>query len=94
MPYASPKIFAAFGRCFPLSTTLDRARLGRVLRNAIKENRGIGIFELANRSLKTLLVLCFTPLLVLLLTPWIRPLPLVTALLDVCCASGPICDLV
>ncbi len=45
----------------------------KVLRGAAKANVGIGIFELADRGFKTMLVLCVTPLLVLLLTPWIRP---------------------
>ncbi|HWZ53072.1 MAG TPA: class I SAM-dependent methyltransferase [Granulicella sp.] len=44
-----------------------------VLRSAMTANRGIGIFELARRELKTVLVLCLAPLLVLLLTPRMRP---------------------
>ncbi len=44
-----------------------------VLRSAAKANAGIGIFEVAERGMKTMLVLCVTPFLVLLLTPWIRP---------------------
>ena len=44
-----------------------------IFRNAIENGYGIGIFELANRNPKTLLSLCFTPFLVLLLTPFIRP---------------------
>jgi hypothetical protein len=44
-----------------------------ILRSALKAEQGIGIFEVPRRSLKTILVLCFTPLLVLLLTPFVAP---------------------
>ncbi len=44
-----------------------------VLRSAQRAGQGIGIFEVPRRSLKTMSVLCFTPLLVLLLTPAISP---------------------
>lgn len=44
-----------------------------VLRDAVRSGHGIGIFEVAQRRTKTMLVLCFTPLLVFLLTPFIRP---------------------
>jgi hypothetical protein len=45
----------------------------QVLQNAVQAGRGIGIFEVAQRSSKTLAILCMTPLLVLGLTPGIRP---------------------
>jgi hypothetical protein len=44
-----------------------------VLRSAQQARQGIGIFEVPRRSLKTILLLCLTPLLVLLLTPVIAP---------------------
>jgi hypothetical protein len=44
-----------------------------VLRGAMLARRGIGVFELARREAKTVLILCCTPLLVLLLTPVMRP---------------------
>lgn len=44
-----------------------------VLSNAAQAGQGIGVFEVAQRNVKTLLAVCFTPLLVLLLTPRIRP---------------------
>jgi hypothetical protein len=44
-----------------------------VLLSAVASGRGIGVFEVARRGVRTMLVLCFTPFLVLLLTPWIRP---------------------
>jgi hypothetical protein len=44
-----------------------------ILHDAVRGGEGIGIFELAQRGVKTMLVLCFTPLLVLVLTPRIRP---------------------
>jgi hypothetical protein len=45
----------------------------QVLQNAVQAGRGIGIFEVAQRSSKTLAILFITPLLVLGLTPGIRP---------------------
>jgi len=59
-------IFSSFHHFGP-----DEAR--EVLRNAVEEDKGIGIFELAHRSGKTLFILCFTPVLVWLFTPRIRP---------------------
>lgn len=44
-----------------------------VLADAVAQQAGIGIFEVAQRGMKTLFVLCFTPLLVLWLTPKMRP---------------------
>ncbi len=44
-----------------------------VLRRAAEEGRGIGIFEVACRGPRTMLTLCVTPFLLLLLTPFIRP---------------------
>ena len=59
-------IFSSFHHFGP-----DEAR--EVLCSAVEANKGIGIFELAHRSGKTLFVLCFTPVLVWLFTPRIRP---------------------
>ena len=50
------------------------AEARNVLRDAVASRQGIGIFELARPALKTMLVICFIPLLVLLYTPSIRPL--------------------
>ncbi len=44
-----------------------------VLRDAKNNRRGIGIFEVPSRNVKTLLMVFLTPLLVLALTPRIRP---------------------
>jgi hypothetical protein len=44
-----------------------------ILHDAVQSDEGIGVFELAKREVKTMLVLCFVPLLVLVLTPRIRP---------------------
>jgi hypothetical protein len=44
-----------------------------VLRDAAASGAGIGVFEVPRRGWRTLLALCFTPLLVLWLTPRIRP---------------------
>lgn len=59
-------IFSSFHHFGP-----DEAR--EVLRSAVVGNKGIGIFELAHRNGKTLLILCLTPALVWLFTPRIRP---------------------
>lgn len=44
-----------------------------VLRDAVKSRRGIAIFEVPRRGFITLAMVFLTPLLVLALTPWIRP---------------------
>ena len=45
----------------------------RVLADAVERGRGIAIFEMARRELKTMLANCLIPLLILFLTPRIRP---------------------
>ncbi len=44
-----------------------------VLTNAMERGTGIAIFEVAQRKPKTMLAICFIPLLILFLTPGIRP---------------------
>lgn len=44
-----------------------------VLKDAVQRSEGIGVFEALERRPRTLLLACLNPLLVLLLTPWIRP---------------------
>ena len=44
-----------------------------MLRDAVESGRGIGVFEVAQRNVRTLAVLCLTPLLVLWLTLGMRP---------------------
>lgn len=45
-----------------------------ILSDAVRAGRPIAIFELSDRSLRTLLPMLFlTPLMVLLATPWVRP---------------------
>jgi len=44
-----------------------------VLANAVERRKGIAIFETARRAPKTVLAICFIPILVLFLTPQIRP---------------------
>jgi hypothetical protein len=46
---------------------------GQVLANAVDQNRGIAIFETAGRAPRTILGVCAISLLILLLTPGIRP---------------------
>jgi hypothetical protein len=45
----------------------------KVLANAVECRKGIAIFETACRELKTVLAICFIPILILFLTPQIRP---------------------
>jgi hypothetical protein len=45
----------------------------KILSSALEDEQGIAIFEIPQRSLRTILAVCLTPLLVLLLTPRIRP---------------------
>ena len=59
-------IFSAFHHFGPTDAR-------ELLRNAALSGRGIGVFEVARRGLKTFVVLCFTPILLLWLTPGIRP---------------------
>ena len=59
-------LFTAFHHFAP-------AEARQVLANAMNHREGIGIFEMPQRTLKTMLAVCFTPLVVLCLTPWILP---------------------
>lgn len=44
-----------------------------ILKDAVENRQGIGIFETTQRSVRSVLVTAIAPLLVLLATPWIRP---------------------
>jgi hypothetical protein len=68
-----PEALAGFRTIFSSFHHLGPAEARAVLRSAMAAHQGIGVFELARRGLRTVLVLCVTPLLVLLLTPGIRP---------------------
>ena len=45
----------------------------QVLANAVERRKGIAVFEMARREPRILLAICFLPLLILFLTPGIRP---------------------
>jgi hypothetical protein len=45
----------------------------RILRDAVTHCQGIAIFESANRDMRVVLAVCLLPLIVLLITPTIRP---------------------
>jgi hypothetical protein len=62
-------IFNAFHHFNP-----DMAK--KILANAVKNSEGIGIFEITERSLKTVLSILLTPIIVLAVTPFIKPLSL------------------
>jgi hypothetical protein len=59
-------IFSSFHHFDP-----DEAR--RVLGNAVEGKQGIGIFEAARRAPRTMLTICFVPVIALFLAPSIRP---------------------
>ena len=61
-------------RCFPHFHHFAPAEARQVLANAIDHREGIGIFEMPQRTLKTMLAFCFTPLVVLCLTPCVLPI--------------------
>ncbi len=44
-----------------------------ILYDAVEQDQGIAIFEGADRNLRVMLTICFLPLIVLLITPWIQP---------------------
>jgi len=69
-----PEALAGFRTIFSSFHHLGPAEARAVLWSAMAAHQGIGVFELARREMKTVLVLCAAPLLVLLLTPGIRPL--------------------
>ena len=52
---------------------LREAEARRVLANAVERRKGIAIFEMARLEPKIMLSICFIPLLILFLTPGIRP---------------------
>ncbi len=68
-----PSHLLGFRTMFSSFHHFDPSEAQQVLQNAVMAGQGIGIFEVADRSPKTLAVLCFTPLLVLGLTPSFRP---------------------
>jgi hypothetical protein len=68
-----PTALAGFRTIFSSFHHFPPIEAREVLRSAMSANRGIGIFELARREPKTVLLLSLTPLLVLLLTPGMRP---------------------
>lgn len=44
-----------------------------ILRDAVEQNQGIAIFEMTERSLKSLILICFSPISLWLFTPRIKP---------------------
>jgi len=49
------------------------AQAKEILRDAVSKRRGIGIFEMTERSVQAVLWMSLSPWAVLLLTPWVRP---------------------
>jgi hypothetical protein len=68
-----PADLKGFRTLFSAFHHLTPAEARHVLANAMNRREGIGIFEMPQRMLKTMLAVCFTPLVVLCLTP--RSLP-------------------
>jgi hypothetical protein len=69
-----PRTLGGFRTIFNSFHHFREADAKKILRNAAESRQAIGIFEYPERSaLIILLTLCFTPLLVALATPFIRP---------------------
>ena len=68
-----PKDLAGFRTMFSAFHHFGPAQARAVLSSAVANSRGIGIFEVAQRGVRTLLAVFTTPLLVLWLTPRMRP---------------------
>jgi hypothetical protein len=68
-----PSDLAGFRTMFSAFHHFGPAQARAVLSSAVANQRGIGIFEVARRGTRTLLAVLATPLLVLWLTPQMRP---------------------
>ncbi|WP_213807220.1 hypothetical protein [Granulicella sp. dw_53] len=68
-----PATLSGFRTMFSSFHHFGPANARRVLHDAMEDGRGIGIFEVPGRNVKTVLLVCMTPLMVLWLTPRIRP---------------------
>ena len=68
-----PPGLSGFRTIFSSFHHFNPAEARDILRHAVDSRQGIGVFELARPALKTMLVICVIPLLVLLYTPSIRP---------------------
>ena len=68
-----PKSFTGFRTLFGSFHHLDTTQARGVLQSSVNSGQGIGIFEMTDRRIITLLAMLTVPLFVLLHTPKIRP---------------------
>ena len=70
---AVPECLTGFRTLFSSFHHFRPGAAREILESAVRGGRGIGIFEATQRHPLQLLWMCFVPLVVLALTPWIRP---------------------
>jgi len=70
---AIPQHLDGFRTFFSAFHHFDPETAGKILSDAVDNSRGVGIFELAKRSARTMLTLCLIPPLTWLLTPVVLP---------------------
>jgi hypothetical protein len=68
-----PADLAGFRTIFSSFHHLEPAEARGALHDAVSSRQGIGVFELARPTLRTMLAICFIPLIVWFVTPKIRP---------------------
>lgn len=85
-----PRELAGFRTMFQLFHHFPEAEARAILQDAVDSGAGIAIFEVTHRSLFCLLQTLFVPVLVLLVTPFIRPLSLARLLLTYVLPIAPL----
>jgi len=68
-----PADLGGFRTMFSSFHHFREAEAREVLANAVQRSKGIAIFEAPRRDVRTVVAVCFIPLLILFLTPRIRP---------------------
>lgn len=68
-----PKELKGFRTLFASFHHFRPTEARRILKNAVENREGIAIFEFTQRKISAILAMLITPLLVLLVTPFIRP---------------------
>ena len=62
-----------------------------ILCDAVQKRQGIGVFEATHRSTLAILLMSLTPLLVLFVTPFIRPFRWSPFSVDISCTDSSVC---
>lgn len=87
---AVPPALHGFRTLFQLLHHFPAAAARGVLRDAARQGAGIAVFEVTHRSVLGLLQILLLPFAVLLLTPFVRPLPLWRILLTYVVPIAPL----